>query len=173
MPTVVIIFFLRQVKIYTTIFYNFNFIFIRSSNSQIIVDGCPNTLPTNTFSGYSISAGCVVVDTVISTYQKALFRCKLVTWKKKINWTLYKRMLLGPQGRLIEIMNAEDQELAVNLTKAAETNIEDCDNSYCLSYWWSGLVLLKSKDQTWKWIDSIHITRLAVDRVNSWINSSL
>ena len=76
-------------------------------------------------------------------------------------------MLLGPQGRLIEIMNAEDQELAVNLTKAAETNIEDCDNSYCLSYWWSGLVLLKSKDQTWKWIDSIHITRLAVDRVNS------
>ena len=71
--------------------------------------------------------------------------------------TLYKRMLLGPQGRLIEIMNAEDQELAVNLTKAAETNIEDCNNSYCLSYWWSGL---KSKDKTWKWIDSEHIYKI-------------
>ena len=65
------------------------------------------------------------------------------------------------RGRLIEIMNAEDQELAVNLTKAAETNFEDCE----LSYWWSGLVHLKSKDQTWKWIDSKHITRLADDRI--------
>ena len=60
--------------------------------------------------------------------------------------------MLGPTGHLIEIMNAEDQELAVNLTKAAETNFDNCE----LSWWWSGLVHLKSKDETWKWIESEH-----------------
>ena len=74
-----VLFFARYKHIhYFFYIYNFTFI-IRSSTSQIIVDGCPNNMPTNTFSGYSKSAGCVVVDTVISTYQKALFRCKLVT----------------------------------------------------------------------------------------------
>ena len=58
--------------------------------------------------------------------------------------------MFGPNGRLIEIVNAEDQELAVNITKAAETNFENCETSY----WWSGLVHVKSKDQTWKWIES-------------------
>lgn len=58
--------------------------------------------------------------------------------------------MLGHKGRLIEIMNEEDQELAVNLTKIAEVNFEDCT----YSYWWSGLVHLKSKDQTWIWIES-------------------
>ena len=66
--------------------------------------------------------------------------------------TLHKRSLFGQNGRLIEIMNAEDQELAINITKAAETNFDNCETSY----WWSGLVHLKSKDQTWKWIESEH-----------------
>ena len=66
--------------------------------------------------------------------------------------TLLKRLLFGPNGRLIEIVNAEDQELAVNITKAAETTFEDCS----FSYWWSGLVHVKSKDQKWKWIESEH-----------------
>ena len=58
--------------------------------------------------------------------------------------------MFGPNGRLIEIMNDEDQELAVNLTKRAEINFEDCE----LSYWWSGLVHLKS--QPWIWFESEH-----------------
>ena len=43
-------------------------------------------------------------------------------------------------------MNEEDQELAVQLTKRAEINLSE------LSYWWSGLVHLKS--QTWIWFES-------------------
>ena len=73
-------------------------------------------------------------------------------WKILDNKTLQKRLLFGQNGRLIEIMNAEDQELAINITKAAETHFVNCE----YSYWWSGLVHLKSKDQTWKWIESEH-----------------
>ena len=76
---------------------------------------------------------------------------------KLINIEVYiERTLLGHKGRLIEIMNEEDQELAVNLTKRAENNFEECDqlSFYCPEFWWSGLVHLKSKDQTWIWIES-------------------
>ena len=66
---------------------------------------------------------------------------------------------MGDEGRLIEILSAEDQELAVELMKATEATFSiETD----LAYWWSGLkdedddgqwVWAGSKDRIFKWLD--------------------
>ena len=54
-----------------------------------------------------------------------------------MNISTYPRDLFGPQGRLIEIMSAEDQALAVTVMKQAEASFTVGDPE--LSYWWTGL----------------------------------
>ena len=59
--------------------------------------------------------------------------------------------MFGPEGRLIEIQSAEDQELAVQVMRAAEEmfTLEDPE----LSYWWSGL-RDDDDDGVWIWSGS-------------------
>ena len=45
--------------------------------------------------------------------------------------------MFGPSGRLVEILSAEDQMLAVEVMKAAESMFSLSPPE--LSYWWSGL----------------------------------
>ena len=52
---------------------------------------------------------------------------------------------MGDEGRLIEILSEEDQELAVALMKATEATFSiETD----LAYWWSGL---KDDDDDGQW----------------------
>ena len=56
------------------------------------------------------------------------------------------RTLMGEEGRLIEILSEEDQELAVALMKATEATFSiETD----LAYWWSGL---KDDDDDGQWV---------------------
>ena len=59
------------------------------------------------------------------------------------------REIFGPNGQLIEIMNEEDQNLAVNVTKNLWLNCdENCDLQW--NYWWTGLQD-DDDDAVWKW----------------------
>ena len=61
------------------------------------------------------------------------------------------REILGDEGRLIEIMNEDDQELVVNVTRSAEEYFEDPQKSY----WWTGLEAPgEDEDHIWTWITS-------------------
>ena len=60
------------------------------------------------------------------------------------------RKILGDEGRLIEIMNEDDQELVVYVTRRAEEYFVE-DSKY--SYWWTGLEAL-GEDHIWTWITS-------------------
>ena len=59
------------------------------------------------------------------------------------------REILGDEGRLIEIMNEDDQELVIHVTRQAEEYFEDPR----YSYWWTGLEAL-GEDHIWTWITS-------------------
>ena len=61
------------------------------------------------------------------------------------------RDVFGPEGRLIEIHSAEDQELAVVVMKAAESMFTVGEPE--LSYWWSGL-RDDDDDGVWIWAGS-------------------
>ena len=61
------------------------------------------------------------------------------------------RDVFGPEGRLIEIHSAEDQELAVEVMKAAESMFTVGEPE--LSYWWSGL-RDDDDDGVWIWAGS-------------------
>ena len=61
------------------------------------------------------------------------------------------RDLFGSEGRLIEIMNDEDQALAVKVIQAAEASFEISDPE--LSYWWTGLQD-PDDDGVWTWVGS-------------------
>ena len=60
------------------------------------------------------------------------------------------REILGDEGRLIEIMNEDDQELVIHVTRQAEEYFDE-DPRY--SYWWTGLEALR-EDHIWTWITS-------------------
>ena len=60
------------------------------------------------------------------------------------------RKILGEEGRLIEIMNEDDQELVIHVTRQAEEYFDE-DPRY--SYWWTGLEAL-GEDHIWTWITS-------------------
>lgn len=69
---------------------------------------------------------------------------------------LYKRnklgkKVLGPNGRLAEILSAEDQKLTTSVIKRAESMFEFQDPK--LSYWWSGLKD-EDDDGVWSWENS-------------------
>ena len=79
-------------------------------------------------------------------WEQALGRCRcvhiIIGIQKylniyNINISTYPRDLFGPQGRLMEIMSAEDQALAVTVIKQAEASFTLGDPA--LSYWWIGL----------------------------------
>ena len=59
--------------------------------------------------------------------------------------------MFGPEGRLIEIHSAEDQELAVQVMRAAEGMFTLGEPE--LSYWWSGL-RDDDDDGVWIWAGS-------------------
>ena len=58
--------------------------------------------------------------------------------------------MFGPEGRLIEIHSAEDQELAIQVMKAAESMFTM--GQLPLPYWWSGL--READDGVWTWSGS-------------------
>ena len=60
------------------------------------------------------------------------------------------RKILGEEGRLIEIMNEDDQELVIHVTRQAEEYFDE-DPRY--SYWWTGLEAL-GEIHSWTWITS-------------------
>ena len=60
------------------------------------------------------------------------------------------RTLMGDEGRLIEILSAEDQELAMELMRVTEATFSiETD----LVYWWSGLKD-ENDDGQWVWAGS-------------------
>ena len=61
------------------------------------------------------------------------------------------REIFGDEGRLIEIMNEDDQELVIDVTRRAEAEEYFGDSKY--SYWWTGLEA-PGEDHIWTWITS-------------------
>ena len=71
-------------------------------------------------------------------------------------YIIVPRETFGAEGRLIEIMNEEDQEVALNLIRDVEASFEICDPE--LSYWWTGLQDTDDDDDwVWKWVGSKYI----------------
>ena len=101
---------------------------------------CPDDLADLPNAAFSASAGCIWADSDEShrfeNYEEATARCKEV---------------FGPEGRLIEIQNAEDQELAVQVMREAEATFSLGEPE--LSYWWSGL-RDDDDDGDWVWSGS-------------------
>ena len=101
---------------------------------------CPADLADIPNAAFSPSTGCIWADSDEShrfdNFDEANARCKEV---------------FGPEGRLIEIQSAEDQELAVLVMRAAESMFTVGDPE--LSYWWSGL-RDDDDDGLWVWTGS-------------------
>ena len=62
------------------------------------------------------------------------------------------REVFGSEGRLIEILNEEDQEVAVELIRAVEALLLDISYQ-SIFYWWTGLQDADD-DRVWTWIGS-------------------
>ena len=61
------------------------------------------------------------------------------------------RDIFGPNGQLIEIMNEEDQNLAVWVTKNLLLGCPiNADCNFKWTYWWTGLQDLDD-DTVWRW----------------------
>ena len=106
--------------------------------SEAVRGQCPEDLANIPNAAFSPSAGCIWADadeSHIDNFEEAVARC---------------RDVFGPEGRLMEIQSAEDQELAVEVMKAAEGMFTVAEPE--LSYWWSGL--MKGDDGLWVWSGS-------------------
>ena len=67
------------------------------------------------------------------------------------------REVFGPNGQLIEIMNEEDQQLALNVTRSLNPMYPRQ-----WTYWWTGLED-RDEDHVWRWNRSKQIAIIFIN----------